>query len=459
MAKDIKKTIKQNDIVSRECRHVTHLPYKEGYRKDTHIIKEILHYEDGTSKKNLRIVEDYKRPFWITKPYYQKHKQKKESEELTKLNKYTCTQSDMPTAIASRLGSKYVGCKTMRDVSSSPYLYGSDISSNVIIKQEYMTAFPDTVTDYHVVGLDLEWDVVDDWISVITIMDKDRMLTVINSRLINERGKALDEVLHRLYEKYVPDSKTKNSFKRQHVVLDSELSMIKLVFKELHIWQPDFVTTWSLDADIPKMTKVIEDNGLHPKDIYCDPNLPNNLKYFRYIEGGANFKSESGKFKPLSPHEKWSYAIFTASFFFIDAMATYYYVRVGGKVIPGGFSLDNVIKQELGDKFGKLKFGDDPKYKGIDWHIYMSQNKPKEYVTYNQYDVQGMMDLLEHTKDLSIVASLLSGPSEFYKFKSGPKKLLDRMHFFYMDRGRVLGTKAPIKDKDQKTLSLSNWIK
>ena len=58
-------------IKGRECKFVTFLPeLKDKYsgevhRRDTHVIKEIIHYEDGTIEPNLNIVYDFKRPLCI----------------------------------------------------------------------------------------------------------------------------------------------------------------------------------------------------------------------------------------------------------------------------------------------------------------------------------------------------------------------------------------------------------
>ena len=126
------------DIVGRECKFVLHAPILEGVDEDIHIIKEVLHYEDGRKVPNLKILKDFKRPFWITKPHFQNHDDKKESESLDKLNRYTSTQNRLHKEIGIRLGPRYTYAKSMRDVVNSPYLYGTDIDSKAIIKKLYI---------------------------------------------------------------------------------------------------------------------------------------------------------------------------------------------------------------------------------------------------------------------------------------------------------------------------------
>ena len=87
-----------------EPKVIHHIPAEENVRDDIHVVKELITYEDGTTKRNLRMITNYKRPFWVTKEHYRNHKQKKESEELKKLNEYYCTQSDLAKETGMRLG-------------------------------------------------------------------------------------------------------------------------------------------------------------------------------------------------------------------------------------------------------------------------------------------------------------------------------------------------------------------
>lgn len=54
-------------IINRECRFATYVKPPNYSDPDLHVVKEILHLEDKTSVPNMRLVWDYKRPFWITK--------------------------------------------------------------------------------------------------------------------------------------------------------------------------------------------------------------------------------------------------------------------------------------------------------------------------------------------------------------------------------------------------------
>ena len=56
--------------IGKECKFVVHIPKEETedgdiIRPDIHIVKELEFLEDGTTKKNLRIIKDFQKPFYI----------------------------------------------------------------------------------------------------------------------------------------------------------------------------------------------------------------------------------------------------------------------------------------------------------------------------------------------------------------------------------------------------------
>jgi len=450
-------------MVARECKFVVHLPKINGVRKDTHIVKEYLHYSDGSFKKNLRIVENYRRPFWVTKPFYQKNKVKKESEELSKLNEYTSTESDLGRNIASRLGNRYAGVTKKRDVIDSPFLYGTDVSAATIIKKSYMDKYPNHITAYEYATLDIETNTLDKSfgmddgeITIVTLSMVDKSHTVVTKRYLGNQKNIKSRIEH-LFNKYVPDGLAKKA-KRSLDIVENEVELVKKIMLKAHEWEPDIIGIWNIGFDLPKMTSVLEKAGIDPGTVFTDPKLPKNLQHYEYKEGMKQKVTESGKYTPIKPEEQWHTAIIPASFFFIDAMSSHRYVRAGGKTMPGGYSLDNILEQELGSKFKKLKFDEgEVKMKGIEWHRYMSSTKPIEYIVYNMWDTMSMIELDLKTKDLTTSLPMLSGPSSFAIFNSGPKKIVDAMHFYYLSKGSVLGVK-PSKINDDKILGLDDWI-
>ena len=69
--------MENNEIIAKEFRSAFHLSAIPNVRKDVHVLKEVVHYKDGRIVPELRIIENFKRPFWVTKEHYQNHKEKK----------------------------------------------------------------------------------------------------------------------------------------------------------------------------------------------------------------------------------------------------------------------------------------------------------------------------------------------------------------------------------------------
>lgn len=447
-----------------ECKFVHHIPgskYNPDIpgsvdRKDTHLVKEVIEYEDGTKERNIRLLYDFQRPFWITKEPYRRHKQKKESEELTKLREYSSTQSGLPIECAKRL-SLVVRNPTMRDVTSSPYLYGTDVDSRVFVKKFYEDKFGPIFSPYTVCGLDTEVDIETNELIVITIAMRGKSYTAILKKLVSRFQDPIKQ-LNYLYSKYIPESTISKENTPEFEIFDNELAMIRATFQKIHQWQPDFLSIWNMSYDMNVLLNVCEKYGVQPKDIFSDPNIPENIRYFKFIEDKAAKVTASGVNKPPGAHERWHKVICPSSFYWIDGMCAYNYVRVGDKAVVGGYSLDAVLNKELGEKLKKLKFEDEntSKLVGVDWHKYMVAYKPLEYIIYNIWDVLSMLELDLKTKDLATSLPLLSGRSSFDNFKSGPKKIIDSLHFFYIDKGRVLGSRPPMTEDSE--VSLADWI-
>lgn len=450
--------MEDSEIIGKEFRFGFHLSAIPDVRRDTHVVKEVIHYKDGTSKPHLRIIENFKRPFWITKEHYQKHKDKKECELLDRVIQYTATESGLARAVLTRLGSRYNGKKTLRDALPSPYIYGLDVSGLTMMKYYYSKKYPDYNTPYTMCALDTEVDIDTGELLILTVCTTDNIYVTILDRMVENRNNP-EEQLKYLYDKYIPDCDLKEKINVTFDICTDELQMVVNAFKKVHEWQPDFLAIWNISYDMEVLLKVLEKSEVDPKDIFSDPSLPPELREFKFVKGQIQKVTESGVLKPLEPREQWHTVKCPASFYWIDAMSAYHFVRVGTKNVPGGYSLDNILTTELGEGYKKLKFKDEvAEYlDGPDWHKYMVAKRPLEYVIYNCWDVMSMLELDKKTNDLAVSMPLLSGPSDFSIFNSGPKKLVNELHFFYLDNGLVLGTKG-IENDDDKILGLDSWI-
>lgn len=453
-------------IIKRECKFVTHLEAIEGVRPDIHLVKEHITYEDGRIEPKLTPIVNFKRDFYITKPHYQKYKQKKECEELEKLNKYSATESELGKEACSRLGGfKFVGKSSLWDAKESPYLYGVEIDSRTILKHLYSVKYPNTFTPYTLAVLDIETNIETNEIVLISVACKDKVYVGIVESIFKGRIDVIKQ-LNYLYNKHIPETEISKNITPEFILCKSELELIKTIIGKTHEIKSDFLAVWNINYDIPFIMERCAHYGVDPADIFSDPSLPKEYRVFEYKKSMSSRTTASGVAKIYSPWEQWHVIKSSSSYYLIDAMCAYYYVRVGAKQVPGGYSLNNILETELGSKYKKLKFENlnDDHNDGVDWHKFMLTNHPLEYTIYNAWDVISVLELDNKTKDLSYSIAALSGDSSFDVFKSGPKKITDALHFFYLDRGKVLGLrqgtrkKKKEEDKNPMLLGLDGWI-
>lgn len=452
--------MEEKNIKRKECRLVYHIPAIEDVRPDIHYIKELITYEDNTTANNIKLVKNFQRPFYITKPCYQNYKDKKESEELDRVDTFTATQSTLHKAIGTRLGGyKYPHAKCLRDVQPSPYLYGIDVSTSALIKNIYNKKYGEDMTPYDIGVLDIETDIDTDTLVIAAICVKDKIYTAIRADILPTNIKA-EEQLKYLFKKHIPETELSKNIVPEFDIVETELDIIKGVMKKAHEWSPDILLVWNIKFDIPFMLKTLDKYGVDPKDIFADPNLPEEYKYFKWKEGVSVKVTVSGKQTSKDPQEQWHCVECPASFYWMDGMCAYYYVRQGSKKVPDGYSLDSILNYELGSSMKKLHFEDDDeanKYIGVDWHKFMLSERPFQYVIYNNWDVMSILHLDEKTKDYSLNVPVLSGVSPFNIFNSQPKRIIEALHFFYLENNRVLGCRDPgVEEKE--SLNLGNWI-
>ena len=443
--------------VLRECKFVVHIP-KYLDRPDMHYVKEKLTMPDGTIVKNLRKIKEFKRPFYVLKEHFRNYKQKKESEHIDRLNRYTATESDLIEEAGKKLGPMYIGKNNLRYVKDSPYLYGCDITAATLIKKAYMDKF-NLFTNYDVCVLDIEKEIDGDQrLTVMSISDAKRTFTAILKDWLPETKDNRDK-LQNAYKRYIPNVEYMQDIEDVTEFYDTEVDMIVAIFKKLHEWQPDIVEVWNITYDIDNILKILDKAGINPADIFNDPSIPKRDRYFRFKKGKTSKVTEKGVHKGLAFQEQWHTVINIASFYFVDGASVYHYIRQGGKKVPGGYSLDNILKVHLGDSFKKLTIEDGiaEKLDKIAWHIYMSKNRKIEYVIYNKYDTRGPLLLDKEIKDICFTMPLLNVNSPFYMFDSNPVRIVENMYFFYLEKNEIMGTAPNTKDEDKK-LGLGNWI-
>jgi len=427
--------------------------------EDYHIVKELIHYKNGEKKPNIKIIKDFKRPFWVTKPHYRNHKQKKEYEELRKLNKFYSIQKDLPNNIASRIGMTGYKNNFYRDVLKSPFIYGSDIPSTTILAYIYRKKFGEIFTPFVEATLDIESDVDTDEITIISSACTDEVRVCVNKSALFKDKKISDkEIIDKV--NYIFRKNVDDKFKNIKLIITihkTELEPILEVFKFIHSRKPDWLAVWNVAFDIPMVVNVLKKHGIDPRHVLSDPDLPDELKTFKFIKGKNKRVKADGKTTNIEYQDQWHIVKCNASFIVTDAMCDYAQIRTGQSKLTDGYGIDNVCKVEKVSQ--KLKIPNtvpDNVSKRL-WHRRMSDEFPIEYICYNIGDNTMMLDLDEKTADLKVVLPTLIGYSHHDYFNSGPSRIVDKLFIDLLEDELVLGTK-PYKDDKDKILGLGDWI-
>lgn len=451
-----------NNPTVKECRFAVYIEPYNPTAPDLHLVKEQIHdNETGKIVPNVRLIRDYKRSFFVTRKGFQNHKFKKEWEDTDKLLKYETTQSKMVESVARALGTPWMlkdARNDLRKFSASPYLYGSDIPSTAIIKRAYMDKYPDVQTPYTVAVCDTETDIFDPQMPILmcTLTFKDVCYTVVQKKfldgIVNVQAR-VDAAM----EKYLGEYVTKRNLKCELVIVDKEIDIVRLIINKAHQLKPDFLAFWNLAFDIERFIDACHRAKVRIEDIFCDPIVPREYRFFKYKKGKTKKVTDSGKVNPIKPAAQWHTVYTPASFYIIDAMCAYKHIRTG-KADEQSYALDFILNKELGVR--KLKFTEADAYTGLKWHQFMQSNFKIEYIIYNRFDCISIEVLDEKTFDLSLTLPMFSGNSDFQDFKSQPRRAADVLHYYCLSKNRVIAsTSGEMKESvDASTYDLSDWI-
>ena len=483
-----------------ECRHVLYGTSKRtsnvAYPDDMVFIKKYVTYEDDTREMVLEKIVNPERSFYVTKPNFKNHEQKKTREYLYKVDEYSSTQAGLSHNISRVLRTGHSGMP-VKKLALNPYLYGTDVSISTLIKHKYKQKYPNVATPSTMAVLDLETDVVDGDevhgikkgdpdIGIVTY--KDRAVISVTRQWIarneidpQQRKKVTvsDKEFIKGFRQYISEHKHMGKVVKSrgidpfnvpatvdapglHVVIDENpLELIKSLFERLHAWKPDFVCIWNIDFDIPRIEHVINKYGADAGDIFCDPEIPKEFRKYRYVEGSRVKVTEDGFQTSLDWYDQWHYVDCLASFYFLDQACVFRTMRFAGGKIPGGMSLDNILRSYAGTE--KLKseidLGD---ITDLQWHQQMSTYHKFEYMCYALYDGFGceILDEMPKVRDISMQFTTQCVNSDYHNYKSMPKRSVDKIYYTCLESGMVLGASSTkYKDPlDDMIVSRNNII-
>ena len=371
--------------------HSTHCKYGDDPLRNAVVVKEeVCTIEDGkeTWTPHLNIMRDPERLFYITLPQFRNHQFKKEFEDKSRLETFRCHDSELKTKLAQALGLnpwkyKYA---SIRELCSSPYVYGADIDTETLIKQWYLKHQPAGKSAHYTAGaFDIETEVVGEKrINVITFIHERQVYTAalkdfcnIYNKEANTFKPATEQDCLKVIDETIGDNLRENKFELHFTIQPTELDLIKWIFARIHECKTDIIGIWNLDFDIPKVIERITALGAKPEDIFCPPDLPKELRYCKY-------NKDTGL---MAQHitDKWHWLNCTGYSQFIDSMCLYARLRkVDGRDIS--YTLDYISTKELGQ--GKLHFG------AITNHRLAQTYDFLHYIAYNINDVV-IMQLME----------------------------------------------------------------
>jgi hypothetical protein len=515
------ETFRKEDVIGIEPKHITYVKAQDGTNHDLLVAKEMVHLKDGRRIPNLRMKEDYQRPFWVTQPGRRNHRDKKDYEYVSNCQKYTSTQIELPRRIAKTLNDFSSGPNPpIKRLARSPYLYGADVSSACLFKADYRQKWPDLISFNKVAAGDIETNVhsKDGEIICMSATCRENATLVYLKSWIGDIHDPVGQT-HAKAKEYIGDVLESRNTKLEVLVVDNPSDIVITVLERLHQWQPEFFTFWNMDYDVTRMIAALEDAAIDPAKVFSDPRVPDKYRYCYYRRGPAQKVTASGKTMSINIEDRWNWLTHPASFQTIDSMPVYRILRVAnGK--DSSYALDYILDKELsfkfkqtvetpedidkfldevreklrsnpgstpsftinkvpvepeairqaqiGDKlavaadFGKLKFDATSHLSGLRWHEVMQEKYKIEYGIYNVFDSIALELLDEKTNDLASSISMFAKNSDYKNFNSNPKRLCDDMHFWYLNRDPacVIGTSSdePVDELDKHVIGHDDWI-
>lgn len=449
------RQLKKEEIAGFECKHAIYVQHRGGEKKDLLAIKEVIHLKDGTTAPNLRLIENFERPYWVTKPAHQNHRDKKLFEAREKLQEYKSTQIQLNENIARTTNRR--AQHDLRIMARNQYLYGADITTPCIVKRMYKDKFPEQHSLNSVAVLDLEADVIYGTEQILSgsLTFKDRALLVVNQWFLGKYPNAI-EAIQKAFDDELGEYRRARNIQLTIKIVDTPAQVACELLRHCHEWSPDIVAIWNMAYDIPKMMDTMKAEGIVPEDWFCDPRVPPQYRNIHWKPGPSMKVTASGRKMPLSPAERWNVFEAPAGFYFLDAMCIYQKIRVAkGKE---SYALDAVLQKILGIR--KLKFKEADDFVGIGWHQFMQRNYKIQYLIYNLFDCISVELLDEKTMDLCSTVSLLSNCSEYSKFPSQPRRTCDNLHYHALENDHVIATTSDkMEDElDALVVDTKDWI-
>jgi hypothetical protein len=438
----------------------TYVPNKYDHNRDAIVVKELIHEEGKPSKRRLHIEENYKRPFYITKEKFRDYHDKREFETIDRLDKFYSIERKLAENVFEKLnGFKPRTIPHMSQLCNSPYIYGTDISSVDLLREDYNRQYGKMFSKNTFAIMDYEWSVDDPEepiIAGIISMQETVHIAILKEWFGSTAG--AEEHIKYLCEKHVG-----NIIKERNITLkitfhNTSARVVIALMKTAHKLQPDFLAFWNMQADITHILSALKKDDIDPALVFSDPHIPEEYRHFHYYEDPPFKMKSNGERMSKSPSQRWHWVTAPASFTCICGMASFRLIR-DREQQRTSYGVDSVMHDYI--NIGKMKFDEVPsEISGVDWHRVMQKSFKKEYMVYLFGDGVFVEILEEKLKDLSDAILPLSDTSSLSKIKSNPKRLITDLHIDEMDNGNIIGSTGSnmVSELDQFIPSTKDWI-
>lgn len=457
-------SIPRSDIKGFHCQHVFYAPRfdKAG---DVLLVKEQVCLNDGSRHLNLRLRYDEPRPFYITKPMFRNHTDKLEYTDLDKVDQFECPQFALAENVARQL--KYYGQNSwnLRTLGSTNYLYGTDISPTSLFRNKYRKKWPELVPPTSSLAvIDSETQVSPgrnyNTTIIVTISFKEKCFVGVTEEWLGGLTVNCKELFAATSKELIGDilaARGITSDSLEFYIGTSPADIVEAAIRKLHVWKPDYVGVWNLDYDMVKFVAALDAEEVNKADVFSDPSIPEEYRYFKYHQGKDTHVAQDGKIMKLKYSQRWHTVDAPASFQWADMMCYYYQRRKDGGQLSVG--LDACLERhDIG--VSKLKFDCGVPKDTVDWHRVM-QNKHKIiYLVYALFDCISAEMLDEKTMDISVHLSNSIAFSDIRWLTSLPRKFIDGFHYNLLENNSVMGSVSDALKKpyDAITVGVDNWI-
>lgn len=436
----------KEEVIAREFRFAYHIPAADIESDDYHFVKEQVHYKiDGVTvtRPEMRLIKNFTRPIFFTRPNLRTHKEKREFESIDNLIRMDVRQSEVRGTVARMVGKPW-SRDSLRKLCGSPYVYAADIPSTLCLKKSfYFDKYPGFNSPRTVAMFDTETDMANDIKDIIitSACFENQAFVGIQRRMLEGYNNPV-EFFDAAVTKHLKQHIEKHNLKISFYIAESEMDLLFKTFELIHSWRPDFLAIWNMNFDIPKVLAACERAGVDPADLLCDPKIPREQRICQYKEGMTKKVTASGKQMSIKPANQWHTLNLTASFYVIDAMCVYRRIRGGPDF---SVALDVILGKEL--NLSKIRIPEAEKFKKGKWHAFMQKMRIFDYLAYALFDAFSMILLDRKTKDLSHTLPYLCEFTTFNDYSSQTKRLRDNFYLYALEtQGLVLGSLGPKRE-------------